>query len=895
MAYNIETTLRLNGNQVTYSEVAGTQRSYNSSGDLIFDADGKSIKLESNEGSGLSAVFIGPTEFAIGSNYTGSSLNTGLISIAAGTDGTNWISLNVSGESVIWSFDNSASTSTYSSVNNKSPLFLSTKVADLTSIGTISNAVIAGLELGQPDQSNTLFLQEGRFRSELNYGTGTGDYKIISDQSSSVTGHIGYLKGEDTASTTITASQVAGNWIELENLYNEYLSVGLTFTIVGGPLAGTWTVVSSSIVGPNTRVVVSETVPSDETTPAGAVTVTKYQNDLVFATNLSGGLGSKIQISDWSSYIGYNNLTNSAVGYFIQDYDPNLDTSSNQIYAKSGNTAIINLTAQDSNGKVIINLKADGASGVEITDESSRTGLYYNGDYSINGIANRSDRWIPDVGWVNTQIGSSGSSYGTTYFVAPQGDDTTGAVGNINKPWQTIKAAVTQAVTDGLTNPLIYVFPGTYTDRSIQFEGGTFFFTPGALITGGDQYHGTTGIVAVNQGTQTFTTPGNFETHFNVPGKKFKILGSSGNDGIYTVSSAVNNATNTDIVVVEVIPSATANGRLTDQESIFAVGSGHAGVLISGTVANVVKVYGEVSFDIPATIDNDWPGSPFSCNTDADLYVEMHSIKVEQGTGLFTVDNAKVTLNGEFFELTTSGYATSLRDASDVVLNFQRITCGGNYGIFLRNGNTAGFSGTCRIEAEEIICSGTANNIVFSNVLPGAKVFIECPDINQTGTGKAIFNLNQTGGEIYITGNTRAADHLYAAGSGGYMKIEGDFIATANGASTMVIVGGNTYINGDLYCESGVTALVTYIAHSLGTLRLNGRIQNPSVGGFGISKTGGTLILDTAKIITDGDSINATTAQDIKVIHSLAVKTAVNANITNAIIGSSIITDAGIE
>lgn len=486
-----------------------------------------------------------------------------------------------------------------------------------------------------------------------------------------------------------------------------------------------------------------------------------------------------------------------------------------------------------------------------------------------------------------------GSTFGDTYFVEPNGNDTTAEIGNINAAWQTIKGAVAQAIADGLTNPLIYVFPGTYTDMSIQFEGGTFFFTPGSILTGEDQYHGTTGISAVDQGTKTFTTPGNFETHFNVPGKKFKVLGSTGNDGIYTVASAVNSAASTDIVVVEVIPSATVNGRITTAESIFGVGTGQT--LITGALANVVKVFGEVSFDIPATIDNDWAGTPFSANQDADLYVEMHSLKVEQGACLFSQDNAKVTLNGEYFELTGSGYATSLRDSSDIVLNFQRITCAGTYGIYLRNGNTSGFSGTCRIEAEEIICSGATNNIVFSNILPGAKVFIECPDINQTGTGRAIFNLNQTGGEIYITGNTRAADHLYASGSGGYMKIEGDFIATADGTSTMVIVGGNTYLDGDLYCESGVTAVDTFIAQSAGTLRLNGKLHNPSAGGFGITKSNGTLILDTVKIISDGDSINATIAQDIKVIHSLAVKTAVNVNISNAIIGSSIITDAGVE
>ena len=54
-------------------------------------------------------------------------------------------------------------------------------------------------------------------------------------------------------------------------------------------------------------------------------------------------------------------------------------------------------------------------------------------------------------------------------------------------------------------------------------------------------------------------------------------------------------------------------------------------------------------------------------------------------------------------------------------------------------------------------------------------------------------------------------------------------------------------------------------------------------------------IRNFVKIISDDESIYALAAQDIKIVHSLAVSTAVNPNITNAIIGSSIITDAGIE
>ncbi len=64
-------------------------------------------------------------------------------------------------------------------------------------------------------------------------------------------------------------------------------------------------------------------------------------------------------------------------------------------------------------------------------------------------------------------------------------------------------------------------------------------------------------IVGVNQGTKTFTLQG--ETDF-FPADTLQVYGSTGNDGDYTVASVTVNGGNTDIVVVEAIPTATADG-----------------------------------------------------------------------------------------------------------------------------------------------------------------------------------------------------------------------------------------------------------------------------------------------------------------------------------------------
>ena len=77
------------------------------------------------------------------------------------------------------------------------------------------------------------------------------------------------------------------------------------------------------------------------------------------------------------------------------------------------------------------------------------------------------------------------------------------------------------------------------------------------LASGNDGAIGT-----VNQGTKTFTLPGSggSAADLNHAGLPFIVTGSTGNDGTYTIASATNNAGDLEIVVVEAIPDATADG-----------------------------------------------------------------------------------------------------------------------------------------------------------------------------------------------------------------------------------------------------------------------------------------------------------------------------------------------
>ena len=121
--------------------------------------------------------------------------------------------------------------------------------------------------------------------------------------------------------------------------------------------------------------------------------------------------------------------------------------------------------------------------------------------------------------------------------------------------------------TSWLTAPFVArkVFPTVANQNTYTIGPGGQFDTerPLALTGAGLLLNATTNtynITAVSQANQTFTVAGN-QTNYFTPGTTFQVNGSTGNDDAYTVVSSVFGVS-TVITVLELIPSATANGSI---------------------------------------------------------------------------------------------------------------------------------------------------------------------------------------------------------------------------------------------------------------------------------------------------------------------------------------------
>ncbi len=144
----------------------------------------------------------------------------------------------------------------------------------------------------------------------------------------------------------------------------------------------------------------------------GGVTVSG--NYSVGSNSLFLGTGSSI--TPLNSYMAHTSSSNLRT--IRLSSRPSLSTRESTISAFSDSgTGVtgINLTI-DNNAGGSPSIKGfsyeSNTNGVLVSDQINSTGLYYHGDYSTNGIANRGNRWIPDWGAVNTLVSEGGPPTG---------------------------------------------------------------------------------------------------------------------------------------------------------------------------------------------------------------------------------------------------------------------------------------------------------------------------------------------------------------------------------------------------------------------------------------------------------------------------------------------------
>ena len=88
-----------------------------------------------------------------------------------------------------------------------------------------------------------------------------------------------------------------------------------------------------------------------------------------------------------------------------------------------------------------------------------------------------------------SQLTGVGMDIQRVYYVSPSGDDSTGVVGSLNYPFQTISGSVVQAKADAaagsyhVSSSVINIMPGHYFEQDLQMDGGTYYFHPGAILS----------------------------------------------------------------------------------------------------------------------------------------------------------------------------------------------------------------------------------------------------------------------------------------------------------------------------------------------------------------------------------------------------------------------------
>ncbi len=405
-----------------------------------------------------------------------------------------------------------------------------------------------------------------------------------------------------------------------------------------------------------------------------------------------------------------------------------------------------------------------------------------------------------------------------TYFVSSlSGDNSTALVGDINNPWKTITGARNQAVSDGYSNSLIYVYPGDYTDYEVQYENGNFYFEPNANVT----LSASTSIfrlsTTLNFAPTTYTANtcnvfgyGNFIVPPSVPGGGVNTMGL--NAGL-------------------------------SPESYFECNS----VDIDNGVGFFLANDSKITLKCDLIKRNTGPGTTgcIRISDDSEGYIDVR--KIEGGTGSPAVEcrwtfgstfNGKALINIDEIE-TTPGCIPVLivnaNDGSEVVLNSNKLT------------HTS---------------SGSSSDyLLYNQRQRGGNVTINA-NLENEGSGILYGGLGSDGGLFEFNGNIRtkytAINHTLTDTSTDIdIKYTGDIVVDGDATSAIVMSGSTLYLNGSLkdLSTTGTTNGVT----------INGTTD---------------LKIVNFDIDVNTESIVSSAPNEIEIIHSLNIDKPLNSNIT---------------
>ncbi len=222
-----------------------------------------------------------------------------------------------------------------------------------------------------------------------------------------------------------------------------------------------------------------------------------------------------------------------------------------------------------------------------------------------------------------------------------------------------------------------------------------------------------------------------------------------------------------------------------------------------------------------------------------------------ESRGIFTVKHAHSTGTTIFFRSAWNG---------DFVVNCEQVTTttGGGHMISSQHGT----------ESSKLVLNVSVINAV--DEVSTAPVFLY-------GSGQCEFNADVK------TNNRLICDVNKWQGGTGKLVIRGNYYSNT-GLPFLLESSGKDVImdNVTIQCQDYINPII--LRRTINLVLRNVLIKNSKEAANGISHEGtGKLIVESAIIECDGESITATSAKEIMVLHSLALNKTMNANITNVI------------
>ena len=566
--------------------------------------------------------------------------------------------------------------------------------------------------------------------------------------------------------------------------------------------------------------------------PPGPFTnfVLNYNGDII-TSGITSDFGSNggIQLNKITANLN-GSLTNLSLGDLSNginiDGDSILSIDNFDINVASGNT-IGTSSSNVVNIKHSLSINKPFSSGITTTGLYNYTGttnvgdlVIYNtptNDNSLTQILGRNST-TGDVEYRDVSSIIPEGKLQNTYFVSSlSGDNSTALLGDVNKPFKTITGARNQAVADGYSNSLIYVYPGDYTDYEVQYENGNFYFEPNANVT----LSGSTSIFRLG-------------TNLNIA------------DSIYT-GNTCNVFGYGNFIVPPSVPGGGVNtmglNAGLSPESYFECNS----VEIDNGVGFFLANDSKITLKCDLIKRNTGPGTTgcIRISDDSEGYIDIR--KIEGGTGSPAVEcrwtvgstfNGKALINIDEIE-TTSGCIPVLivnaNDGSEVILNSNKLT------------HTS---------------SGSSSDyLLYNERQRGGTVTINA-NLENEGSGILYGGLGSDGGLFEFNGNIRtkytAINHILTDTSTDIeIKYNGDIVVDGDATSAIVMNGSTLHLNG-----------------SLKDLNTTGTTNGVTINGTT------DLKIVNFDIDVNTESIVSSVPNEIEIIHSLNVDKPLNSNIT---------------